>query len=125
MEANRNRKIRVPTDRDIRCNSLAQQCGDRTHKIDTNNYCEASILLSSDDYEQLFEAVLVTENFLSYNGSWDFHKVDDSFEKQYTCEIYFKWNGFLSTYGNITQKLKLPSGVRKIFRFSFEKVINS
>ena len=63
-----NRKIIVPTERDIRCNSLAQQCGDRTHKIDANNYCEASILLSSDDYERLYEAVLVTVNFLSYNG---------------------------------------------------------
>lgn len=125
MEANRNRKIKVPTERDIRGYSLAQQCGDSVHKIDTNNYCEASILLSSDDCEQLYEAVLVTENFLSYNGSWDFHMVDDSSEKQYRCEIHFKWNGFLSTYGNITQKLKLPSGVKKDFRFSFEKVINS
>lgn len=88
------------------------------HKMDTDNYCEASVLLSSDDYEQLHEAVLVTENFLSYNGSWDFQREDHSSENQYACEIRFKWNGFASTYGNITQKLKLPLGVNKEFRLT-------
>lgn len=113
-----NRKIKKTTERDIRCYAEIQKSGDMVHKMDIDNYCEASVLLSSDDYEQLHEAVLVTENFLSYNGSWDFQREDHSSENQYACEIRFKWNGFASTYGNITQKLKLPSGVNKEFRLT-------
>ena len=60
-----NRKIKKTTERDIRCYAEIQKSGDMVHKMDTDNYCEASVLLSSDDYEQLHEAVLVTENFLT------------------------------------------------------------
>ena len=117
MLSKQDRKIKVPTDRDIKCYSQIEKWGEKIHEMDANNYSEASILLSSDDCGQLHEAVLVTENFLSYNGSWDFRRIDNSSENQYACEIHFKFNGFASTYGNITKKLKLPSGVKTEFRF--------
>ena len=117
MLPKQDRKIKVPTDRDIKCYSQIEKWGEKIHEMDANNYSEASILLSSDDCGQLHEAVLVTENFLSYNGSWDFRRIDNSSENQYACEIQFKCNGFASTYGNITKKLKLPSGVKMELRF--------
>ena len=113
-----NKKIKVPTERDRRLYAEWYPSDDVNHSMDTDNYREASVLLSSDDYEQLHEAVLVTENFLSYNGSWDFQRLDHSSENHYICEIRFKWNYNLSMYTNITQKLKLPSGVNKEFRLT-------
>lgn len=36
-------------------------------------YEMAECILSSADREKLHEAILDTQNFLAYNGSWDFH----------------------------------------------------
>ncbi len=81
---------------------------DQIFKIDKNKYCEACIVLSSDDYEQLYEAVLVTEKHLSSNSCWDIHRVDNSVESNYVCEMHFKWNGYLT----IMERIK-----RYIFSF--------
>lgn len=97
---------------------------DQVFKIDKTNYKESSIILSSDDYAQFYEAVLVTEKHLTSNSCWDIRRVDNSVDNNYVCEIHFKWNGYVTIMDRITRYLKLPSGVKKEFRF-FKNVTNS
>jgi hypothetical protein len=54
---------------------------------------------------------LITEIFLSYNGSWDFERYEFETGDSMICEIRFKWNGYLSSMDIIRNKLKLPNGV--------------
>ena len=93
-----------------------QKWGDSHHKMDPSDYKEGLLVLSSHDYDQLYEAVLVSENFLSYNGSWDFRREMKDVSGIYTCDLYFKWNGYFGMC-EISKKLKLPSGVNKRFVF--------
>lgn len=93
-----------------------QKWGDSHHKMDSSNYKEGLLVLSSHDYDQLYEAVLVSENFLSYNGSWDFRREMKDVSGIYTCDLYFKWNGYFGMC-ETSKKLKLPSGVNKRFEF--------
>ena len=93
-----------------------QKWGDSHHKMDPSDYKEGLLVLSSHDYDQLYEAVLVSENFLSYNGSWDFRREMKDVSGIYTCDLYFKWNGYFGMC-EISKKIKLPSGVNKRFVF--------
>jgi hypothetical protein len=113
MEGKISGKVKVPTQRDIKINDMFQNFGDRIHKIDKDKYCEGKIILSSQSAEALHEAILITENFLSYNGSWDFERYGFETGDSMICEIRFKWNGYLSMMDIIRNKLKLPDGVSK------------
>ena len=113
MEGKTSGKVKVPTQRDIKINDMFQNFGDRIHKIDKDKYCEGKIILSSQSAEALHEAILITENFLSYNGSWDFERYRFETGDSMICEIRFKWNGYLSMMDIIRNKLKLPDGVSK------------
>lgn len=113
MEGKISGKVKVPTQRDIKINDMFQNFGDRIHKIDKDKYCEGKIILSSQSAEALHEAILITENFLSYNGSWDFERYGFETGNSMICEIRFKWNGYLSMMDIIRNKLKLPDGVSK------------
>ncbi len=113
MEGKISGKVKVPTQREIKINDMFQNFGDRIHKIDKDKYCEGKIILSSQSAEALHEAILITENFLSYNGSWDFERYGFETGDSMICEIRFKWNGYLSMMDIIRNKLKLPDGVSK------------
>ncbi|MBR1673431.1 MAG: hypothetical protein IJ703_00530 [Eubacterium sp.] len=113
MEGKISGKVKVPTQRDIKINDMFQNFGDRIHKIDKDKYYEGKIILSSQSAEALHEAILITENFLSYNGSWDFERYGFETGDSMICEIRFKWNGYLSMMDIIRNKLKLPDGVSK------------
>lgn len=113
MEGKISGKVKVPTQRDIKINDMFQNFGDRIHKIDKDKYCEGKIILSSQSAEALHEAILITENFLSYNGSWDFERYGFETGDSMICEIRFKWNGYISMMDIIRNKLKLPGGVSK------------
>ena len=113
MEGKISGKVKVPTQRDIKINDMFQNFGDRIHKIDKDKYYEGKIILSSQSAEALHEAILITENFLSYTGSWDFERYGFETGDSMICEIRFKWNGYLSMMDIIRNKLKLPDGVSK------------
>ncbi|MCR4651276.1 MAG: hypothetical protein K5662_05935 [Lachnospiraceae bacterium] len=130
-----NKKVKVPAERDVRINDEIQQWGFQKHAVGTDRYESGIIVLRSKNMETLHEAVLITENFLSYNGSWDIERqmnkrrggFRDLFRSCFsvlsrgksnlddntlcTSELRFKWNGYLSIYENIIHKLKLPTGV--------------
>lgn len=116
-----NAKTKVSKKRDIKINDYLQKMGERVHKIDSNDYCKGKLILTSDDYEQLYEAVLVAEDFLAYNGSWDFRRNLNKNNDNNVCEILFKWNGYVSTMDTINNKIKLPEGVKKEFIFLTDK----
>ena len=120
-----NHNTKVPTERDNRISDALQKSGDMIHKIDTTNYCEGILKLTSNDEQQLHEGVLISENFLSYNGSWDFHRNTYKKNDSYICELSFKWNGYLSIQDRIISKLKLPSGVKKQFEFSYRNICDN
>ena len=105
MEGKISEKAKVPTQRDIKIN-------------DKDKYCEGKIILSSQNAETLHEAILITENFLSYNGSWDFERCRFEAGDSMICELRFKWNGYLSMMDIIRNKLKLPGGVSKEFELN-------
>ncbi len=111
MQGKISEKVKVPSQRDIKISDMAQKCGDRIHKIDRTRYCEGKIILSGEDPGALHEAVAVTENFLSYNGSWDFERNRYEEAGSCICELRFKWNGYLSMMDIIRNKLRLPAGV--------------
>ena len=122
MEGKTSGKVKVPTQRDIKINDMFQNFGDRIHKIDKDKYCEGKIILSSQSAEALHEAILITENFLSYNGSWDFERYGFETGDSMICEIRFKWNGYLSMMDIIRNKLKLPNGVSKELELSHKYI---
>lgn len=98
---------------------------DQVFKIDRDKYCEACIILSSNDYDQFYEAVLLTEKHLSSNSCWDIQKLENSTDNNYVCEMHFKWNGYLTIMDRIKRYLKLPSGVKIEYRFSFKNITDS
>ena len=118
MDGRISDKMKAPTQRDTKINDMLQTLGDRIHKIDKDKYCEGKIVLSSQDAEALREAILITENFLSYNGSWDFERSGVETGDSMICELRFKWNGYLSMMDIIRNKLKLPDGVNKELKLS-------
>ena len=118
MEGKISEKVKVPTRRDIKINDMLQNLGDRIHKMEKDKYCEGKIILSSQNAEALHEAILITENFLSYNGSWDFERYEFQTGDCMICELGFKWNGYLSMMNIIRDKLKLPDGVNKELELS-------
>ena len=122
MEGKISEKVKLPTQRDIEIADMLQSLGDRIHKINKDKYCEGKIVLSSQDTEVLHEAVLVTENFLSYNGSWDFERCVSETGDSMICELRFKWNGYLSMMSIIRNKLKLPNGVNKKIELSYDYI---
>jgi len=122
MEGKISEKVKLPTQRDIEIADMLQSLGDRIHKINKEKYCEGKIVLSSQDTEVLHEAVLVTENFLSYNGSWDFERCVSETGDSMICELRFKWNGYLSMMSIIRNKLKLPNGVNKKIELSYDYI---
>ena len=122
MEGKISEKAKVPTQRDIKLNDMLQNLGDRNHKIDKDKYCEGKIILSSQNAETLHEAILITENFLSYNGSWDFERCIFEAGDSMICELRFKWNGYLSMMDSIRNKLKLPGGVSKEFELNLNYI---
>ncbi len=111
-----------PDERSVRISESEQQIGDRIHDIDATSFCNGMLVLESEDKEQLYEAVLMAENFLSYNGSWDFARNMYENGNSHICELSFKWNGFLSTMDSIISQIKLPSGVKKEFRFDYDEI---
>ena len=118
MEGRISEKVKALTQRDKKIYDMLQYLGDRIHKIDKDKYCEGKIILSSQNAETLHEAILITENFLSYNGSWDFERCIFEAGDCMICELRFKWNGYLSMMDIIRNKLKLPGGVRKEFELN-------
>ena len=121
MAAKNIKKIKVPTEAEINFDSYATKWKDHIFEIDPDNYCEGVIVLSSGDYEQFYEAVLLTEKCLYNNSGWDIQKENASLENTHTCEMRFKWSGTLSIYERITKNLKLPSGVSCEYNFLFKK----
>lgn len=107
-----HKKPRVPDERSVKMNNILQEGGVPKHKMDPDIYSIGKLILTSDDEQQLHEAILVAENFLSYNGSFDFERKSESKNE---CTILFKWNGCLSMYDSITKKIKLPTGVNHCF----------
>jgi len=118
MEGKISEKVIRPTKRNMEIADMNQSLGDRIHKINKDKYCEGKIVLSSQDTEVLHESVLITENFLSYNGSWDFERCVSETGDSMICELRFKWNGYLSMMSIIRNKLKLPNGVNKEIELS-------
>lgn len=122
MASKNSKKIEVPTEAEIRFSFNQAKWEDQIFKINPDNYCEGSIIISSDDYDQFYEAVLLTEKCLYNNSGWDIQKAIVSSEPAYTCEINFKWSGTLSIFERIKRNLKLPSGVKKEYKFLFKRV---
>ena len=122
MEGKISEKVKCPTQRDIEIADMLQSLGDRIHKINKDKYCEGKIVLSSQDNEVLRETVLITENFLSYNGSWDFERCVSETGDSMICELKFKWNGYLSMMSIIRNKFKLPNGVNKEIELSYDYI---
>ena len=121
MAAKNIKKIKVPTEAEIRFSSREAKWSDQIFKIDPDNYREGTIVLSSDDYDQFYEAVLLAEKCLYNNSGWDIQKVITSYETTHTCEISFKWSGTVSIYERITKNLKMPSGVNCEYKFLFKR----
>lgn len=117
MAARNIKKIKVPTKAEINFSVNETKWADQIYKIDPDNYREASITLSSDDYEQFYEAVLLTEKCLYNNSCWDIQKEISSSKNTHTCKMHFKWSGTLSIYDRIRRNLKLPSGVNSEYKF--------
>ena len=104
-------RYNIPDHRSVRISSYAQVLADRVKKMDNTMYCRGKVILSSKDSEQLDEAARATENFLSYNGSWDLNRNDYETREDYVCEVGFKWNGYQSIKDKICSLLRLPAGV--------------
>ena len=117
MAARNIKKIKVPTKAEINFSAYETKRADQIYKVDPDNYREASITLSSDDYEQFYEAVLLTEKCLYNNSCWDIQKEIASSQNTHTCKMHFKWSGTLSIYERIRSNLKLPSGVNSEYKF--------
>ena len=122
MEGKISEKVKALTQRDKKIYDMLQYLGDRIHKIDKDKYCEGKIILSSQNADTLHEAILITENFLSYNGSWDFERYEFETVGSMICELRFKWNGYLSMMDIIRNKLKLPNGVSKELELSHKYI---
>ena len=103
---------RIPDARTSRISNELQKAGDDVHRMDVEDPAIASLTLASDCQEKLFEAILAAENFLSYNGSWDFQRKEWYAGGKYMCDIIFKWNGLASTADKM-KSLKLPQGVKE------------
>lgn len=119
MLSKNSKKIKVPTEAERKISARNVKWADQIFKIDHDNYRESSITLSSDNYEQFYEAMLLTEKCLYNNSCWDVRKETASSENIHTCELYFKWSGTVSIYDRIMKNLKLPGGVK--WKFDFDQ----
>ena len=117
MAAKNIKQIKVPTKAEIIYSVNRTKWDDQIFKIDPDNYSEATITLSSDDYEQFYEALLLTEKCLYNNSCWDIQKEIASHKNTHTCKMSFKWSGTLSIYERIRRNLILPSGVNNDLKF--------
>ena len=105
-----HKKVQVPSPYTLRMCDALQKHGDSIHAMHPDHYRLIQLTLSSDNKEDLFEAVLVAENYLAYNGSWDFHRKPYKSGEIYMCDIIFKWNMSLIILDKY-RYMKLPAGV--------------
>lgn len=108
--------VRLPDERTTKISYELQKWGDSIHRMNVEKYEMAECILSLADREKLHEAILDTQNFLAYNGSWDFHAETIALKQHFTCSLSFKWNGCLSNLDHFT-KMRLPDGVTVTWKF--------
>lgn len=114
LKPHKENKLSNPTERSVKINTELQNIGDRIHKMDISDYERGIIRLISKEEEALHEAILNAENYLSYNGSWDFERNIYKEQDLYICDLRYKWNGYASIAEKI-RHLSLPSDVDVIF----------
>ncbi len=85
---------------------------DKAHSMNLRNYKTASLMIFSQNKEELFEIVQTYINTLSYNAAWDFETFDDRVGTEYRTTLTFKYNGSIAAC-NALGKLKFGYAYRR------------